>query len=333
MNIMVFDVPAEGGGALSILSEFYNEVKSKRDKSIKWIFVLSTPSFQETEYIKVLRFPWVKKSWGHRFFFDNVIAPQLIKKYNVDEVFSLQNVIVPRTDVKQTLYLHQPLPFIEHKFSFSENKLFWIYQNIISKNIFSSIKKADKVIVQTEWMRKACIQKTNIDSEKVVIMPPQIKIDDISLFQKSKESLSTFFYPASELKYKNHEIVVEACKRLKDEGFNDYRIIFTLKGNENDHITKLYREALENDLPINFVGKLQREVVFNYYANSVLLFPSYIETFGLPLLEAKLYKSVIIASNSEFSHEILDNYENVYFFDPFNSLQLSNLMKMTTKLI
>ena len=57
MNIMVFDVPAATVGALSILNDFYDEVKIHQDKSINWIFVLSKPNIEETENIKVLRFP------------------------------------------------------------------------------------------------------------------------------------------------------------------------------------------------------------------------------------------------------------------------------------
>ena len=51
------------------------------------------------------------------------------------------------------------------------------------------------------------------------------------------------------------------------------------------------------------------------YAHSVLLFPSYVESFGLPLLEARLTGTYVIASNCPFSREILDGYEKALFFD------------------
>ena len=115
MNIMVFDVPAESGGALSILNEFYNSFSI--DKENNYIFVVSKPILKDTENIKILRFPWIKKSWFHRFYFDHVIAPKLIKNYNVDRVLSLQNIIIPYTNVYQTVYVHNSLPFAEYRFS------------------------------------------------------------------------------------------------------------------------------------------------------------------------------------------------------------------------
>lgn len=327
MNIMVFDVPASSGGALSILKDFYDEVKTESNKSIKWFFVLSMPELEDTENIRIFRFPWIKKSWVHRLYFDYFVAPKLIKKYNIDTVLSFQNIIVPHIKVPQIVYVHQSLPFVDYRFSFKENKLFWMYQNIIGKLIKISIKKAKKVIVQTDWMKKACIEQVGIDTGKINVISPKINLNINSYFKPSETNIKRFFFPAGAQSYKNHRIIVESCKRLKKQGINDYNVIFTLKGNENNSIATLYEEVKELDLPIEFVGGLSREGVFELYTKSILIFPSYIETFGLPMLEARLHKTIILASNCPFSNEILKEYENAYFFNPFNSSELKNLME------
>lgn len=325
MNIMVFDVPAESGGALSVLNDFYYEVLKNNNKNITWIFVLSTSSLEETENIKVLRFPWIKKSWGHRYFFDQIIAPKLVKQHKVDKIVSLQNVTVPKTNCDQTLYIHQPLPFVDYKFSFKENKLFWVYQNMIGRNIISSIKKAQHVIVQTEWMKKACVAKAQINSNKVEVIPPVVHFEIKKYFEPKGKSFSTFFYPASGIQYKNHQIIIDACKLLKSSMI-DYEVIFTLNGNENEYVENLFRQVQKEMLPIKFEGMKTRKEVFDLYTKSVLLFPSYIETYGMPLLEAKLHKSIIFASNTVFSREILEGYENAYYFETFNTEDLCKLM-------
>ncbi|MGE6959699.1 glycosyltransferase [Bacillus thuringiensis] len=328
MNIMVFDVPAESGGALSVLNEFHKDAMLCKDKSINWFFVISKPELEETENIKVLRFPWIKKSWFHRLYFDNFIANQLVKKYSIDKIFSLQNVTIPNNNVEQILYVHNSLPFVDYKFKFKENKHLWIYQNIIGRNIVRSTKKADKVIVQTEWMKKTCIEKVDVANKNINVVPPNINVEIKHYFKANKQSLSTFFYPASGVDFKNHRIIVEACRRLKSKiKALEFKVYFTLSGDENKHISELYNKVKMEGLPIEFIGNLPREQVFNYYTKSILLFPSYIETFGLPMLEAKLHKGIILASNCPFSHEVLDEYENAYFFDPFNANELSKLMK------
>jgi glycosyltransferase involved in cell wall biosynthesis len=331
MDIMVFDVPAESGGALSILNDFYQEVVENDDKSVNWIFVLSNPEYKETDNVKILNFPWVKKSWFHRLYFDHFVAPKLVEKYNIDKIFSLQNVIIPKTDVEQILYVHQPLPFSGYKFNIRENFKFWVYQNIINKKIYSSIKEADKVIVQTHWMKDASIEKTGINEDKIDVVPPEINLNIKEKFNVSKNKINRFFFPAGASYYKNHRLIVEVAKLLKEKNISDYKVIFTLDGSENDHINELFKEVQRFNLPIEFRGRLERKDVFNLYTKSYLLFPSYIETFGLPMLEAKLHKTMILASDKAFSHEILDDYENAYFFDPFDKEDLMFNMEKLIK--
>lgn len=325
MNILVYDVAAETGGALSVLNDFYEEAKLCKD--INWFFVISNPKLKETNNIKVLRFPWIKKNRFFRFYFDNIIAPILVKKNNIKKVISLQNEIVPHINNYQIVYIHNSLPFVDYKFTLKENKLLWIYQNIIGKNIIKSIKKSNKVIVQTKWMKKACIKKTKIKSKKIDIVTPQINININEYFEPNNNSIRTFFYPASGVVFKNHKVIVEACKMLKKGNIQDFKVILTLTGDENEHISQLYKEVKEKQLPIEFIGKISRYEVFDLYTKSILLFPSYIESFGLPMLEARLHKTIIFAANCPFSNEILDGYNNAYFFDPFNFIELKNLME------
>lgn len=325
MIIMVFDVPAESGGALSVLFDFYNEYKLEQKN--KYIFVVSLPEIKETTNIKVLRFPWIKKSWAHRLYFDHFIAPNLIKKYKVDKVLSLQNITIPHTRVYQSVFVHNALPFSEYRFSFKEDKLLWVYQNIIGKSIMNSIKKADHVIVQTDWMKKNSIEQCNVNAKKIEVKEPNVDIQIKERFKEKKESFSTFFYPASGIVFKNHKVIVNACLKLKEDGINNYVVVFTLNGDENKHITELYNVTRDNQLPIKFVGNMQRDEVFQFYSKSILIFPSYIETIGLPLIEAMYHNTPIISSNSKYALEVLNGYDKASSFESFNHFELSVLMK------
>lgn len=327
MKIMVFNVPAETSGALSVLHDFYNDVCAADNLDTQWCFVLGKATLPETENVTILRLPWIKKSWLHRLYFDQIVAPNLVRKYKPDMILSLQNVVVPHTRVFQVLYVHQPLPFVDYKFKIHENFYFWIYQNIIGRIIFHSIKKAHRIIVQTHWMKKACIEKIGVDKVKIEVIPPKISIKPKAFFKPTKGTLSTFFYPATPLSYKNHTVILDACQTLLEHGIVDFRVVFTLRGDENEYSQTLFKRSKKENLPIDFVGSLAREEVFDFYTRSILLFPSYIETFGLPMLEAQMHKTIIFASDCVFSHEILDGYENVYFFNPFNIKCVSDLIQ------
>ena len=82
MRILVYDVAASSGGALTVLNSFYEEFC--KDTKNEYIFVLSVCKLKEQTHIKVLNFPWIKKSPLHRMYFDQVLAHKLVKKYHPD---------------------------------------------------------------------------------------------------------------------------------------------------------------------------------------------------------------------------------------------------------
>jgi glycosyltransferase involved in cell wall biosynthesis len=235
----------------------------------------------------------------------------------------LQNTLVPFTKLPQTLYLHQPLPFCNYKYSFLENKKFWVYQNLIGRLIRKSIKKAKKVIVQTEWMKLAIMEQCGVDEKKIEKNPPIVSIHAERLFDINKWN-NLFFYPASNLSYKNHKVIFEAIMLLKELGVSTFKIALTLtRDTLPKDCTAMYEEVKEY---IDFLGNITHEQVMELYSQSILIFPSYIETFGLPLLEARCCKSPVIASDMPFSREILEGYEYADYFDAFSAVELKNIM-------
>lgn len=330
MRIMVLDYAADGGGALSILNDFYNYVQ-KNAGHHEWIFIVSRAELQSCEHIKVLRFPNIKNSWFERIKWEKSNLKKIIYKEKADIVFSLQNLTVPGLNLPQIVYVHQIIPFQKvKKFSFikREERLFAIYQNIIGRMIWSSIKTANAVIVQTQWMKDEIISKINNCNDKVFVISPTIDIP-ISVENKNlvlEKNINTFFYPTGAFLYKNLDCLLKAAYILLEKGIDDFRVVLTLRGDENSYAIRIKKMAEGLGEMIVFAGKMSREKVFRMYHSSTLVFPSYIESFGLPLLEARLSGSIVLASDCPFSREILEGYQNAYYFNPFESNLLADLM-------
>lgn len=313
LKIIVTDIAASSGGALSILQDFYHYIRN-HDKDNEWIFLLSDNYIEESENIKVIILKDVKLSWVNRLKFDFFEGRHLINKLNPDVVFSLQNTCVFGLNIKQLVYVHQPLPFQNvKKFSFlkKNEKTLAIYQYIIGYIIKKSIKEADKIVVQTKWMRNAIIKNCKISEEKIMNIAPEV--GDYSSYKKNSFNKSSFIYPTSEAIYKNNECIYEASTLIRKKGMNNFTIKITLPA----------KKTMDN---IDFIGKVQREQLINEYNTSTLIFPSYIETFGLPMAEARQMGGIILASNCDFSREILSGYNNAYFFDPFKPEELASLI-------
>ena len=324
MTTLIYDIAAESGGALIILKMYHQKAMANANENERYVFVVSIPHLEENEYVKVLNFPKIKKSWFHRYFFDKKADKKLIEKYKPDLIINLQNVAI-NTDCEQVLYMHQPLPFIEQKFSLFRDPLLWVYQNIIGGMIKKSIKKVSKVIVQTKWTKDAILKKVKVSEDKITIETPEIDLSHVKS-RKGDIKKGIYFYPASAVKYKNHKVIVEACKLLENENIF-YEVNFTLLGNENKYISKLKKQTEKYCLKINWLGNLEWNEIFEWYSKSTLIFPSYVETFGLPLVEAAAGYSPVLAADTPFAKELLGEYSNVVFFKYNNEKELAELMK------
>ena len=326
-TVMIYDVHASESGALAILDDLYKQIRAYTDKSVRWVFIVSTPHYEETKEITVRRFPWVKKNWVYRYYFDTVTTRKLLNEFKPDKVFSLQNKGIDFYNKEQQVYLHLPFILTDHKFSMKiDGKKLWAYQNIIRKNIFKSLQNVNMTIVQTQWMKDALIKKAGINPDKIVVQHPDIKFNDIGRFMDCPENRKRIFYPATAFSYKNHITLLKALNYLQNKGITNYEVIFTIYPNENTYTKKLQEYVNKNKLNVKFNGPISREQVFKMYAKSILVFPSYVESFGLPLLEAKLTGSYIIASDTPYSHEILDGYQNAFFFEELNYHMLGELI-------
>lgn len=326
-TIMIYDVHASESGALAILNDLYCQIREYEDKSVKWVFIVSIPEYEETECISVRRFPWVKKNWGNRCYFDVVKARRLLKEYQPDQVFSLQNRGISFYHKRQLVYLHLPFVLTDHKFKIKTDGIkLWLYQNIVSKSIFKSLRTVDLTIVQTHWMKEALIKKAHVPNKRIVIQKPDITCNRIEKYVDCPENRKRFFYPATAFTYKNHITILKALMYAQDRGFHEYEMIFTIKLEENKYTRWIGNYAQKHNLNVCFEGSIPRKKVFEMYAKSVLVFPSYVESFGLPLLEARMTGTPVIASDTTFCHEILDGYDKAVFFPEMDYETLGKIL-------
>lgn len=324
MKVLVVDVAAEYGGAATILNQFINEFK--QDFTTEYIVVLSKIHYPEESNIKFVYLEWVKRSYFHRLYFDNIYINKLVKQYNPDLVFSLQNKALRIGKVEQYVYFQNALPIAEKRFSLWESRELWIYQNIIGNLVRHSLKRADLIYVQAFWMKDVLSNKWRISKDRIAVKKPKSGINAVHNDDyECKQEETSFFYPANRALYKNHKILFKAMKLLWDNEKINNPLILTV---EEKELGYLYGDVFANkDYPIVFAGRLGSKEMIDQYRQSVLVFPSYIETVGLPLIEAKELGSVIVAADCAYAHEAIGDYEKAYYFNPSNEWELVSIIK------
>ncbi len=320
MKVLVYDIPAVHGGALTILRECYQYAISRTD--IEWLFVVSVPEFVSTDNVSVVCVDKEVRKRFNRIIYERRELGKICAENKCDCIISLVNTVLPVKKIKQIVYMHNSIPFSDIKFSFLHDRSLWIYKHIIGRLIRSSMKKCDGIIIQTEWIKEAIKEQCDVPEDKFIKCPPCINEGEYSSYQDTEEARKTFIYPAGKSSYKNHKIILEAVRILTQQGITDFKVNFTLSDQDMQSIF-----ADPQLSPVKNVKFLSHSELMKKYAESVLLFPSKLETFGLPMMEARKCNAFIIAGDMPFSKEVLNGYENAFFFNVDDATQLAKIME------
>lgn len=323
-NILVVDVAASVSGGAAILKQFFDYV-CRYGQENRWLFLTSVLQYDVPEesqkFVQIRSFPHIKKSPFSRIFWEMKDLRKIAPDFQPDIVFSLQNVLVHAPGLPQYIYMHQSLPFqdiIRFSFLKKTERTSAFQQRVMGALIRKSIKKAKGVVVQTQWVKDGVLKKTNIPADKVLVTPPSVDAITVSrtqfhLQQYYMTEKAVLFYPAISETYKNHLVLLEALRILKAQGMA-CRLILT--ANLSIGQGPVIKETAERyGLDVVSVGYLSQIDVYELLLNSVMVFPSYIETVGLPLVEAQSFGIPIAVSDCPYSHNVCDGYDKVCFFD------------------
>lgn len=303
-RIVVNATALDRSGALSILRQFVENIP---EDNLNWlIFVPDNISLSSSN--KNVRLEPIAgvKPMHKRFWWDAFGLNRWLIRNNLEPLacVSLQNTgfRVSKKNIPKFIYYHQPLPFYKYKWNpfRAKERILWFYKKIYPFFVRLFLKDDTVVFAQLEFIKDGFQKKFNHSPEKVEIYYPSIA--DIHSDGNNAILLSNdlnLFYPAAEHFYKNHSILFDALRQL-----NGKAKLYVTIPSETEHVTS--------------VGVIPFEQVCDMYLKcDALVFPSYIETFGLPLLEAARTGLPIIASDLPYAREVLAGYEGVKFV-PYN---------------
>ena len=333
-NIVISAVNFTSGGPLSVLKDclFYANRNLSQHYNVVAL-VHSCKLFEGDGFanIEFIEFPDSVRSYKNRLRLEYIGFKGLSKRLKPYLWLSLHD-ITPNVDATiRAVYCHNPSPFYRPILrEIILDKPFFLFTLFYKSFYRFNIKENDYVIVQQQWLRERFIDMFNLDPVKVVVSYPEVKPicrDGLSTRTNIREKY-TFFYPSFPRVFKNFEVVLEAVNILNSCSLRDnFEVLITIDGSENSYAASLLEKysGLEN---VRFLGLLSREDVYSMYENSdCLIFPSKLETWGLPLTEAKQFNLPILAADLPYAHETVGCYEKISFFDPLSPEELSNLMR------
>jgi glycosyltransferase involved in cell wall biosynthesis len=175
-----------------------------------------------------------------------------------------------------------------------------------------NMRYCERVIVQTESMRQDVLKSYSVSPEKLTVVRHIVpEIDHKKKFTtglQKKRDFFKFFYPASAYPHKNHQILWAIIPEVERLGLN-VRFDLTLR---EDQIPL----AIRGSKKIRCLGPLSPEDCYHYYYEcDGLLFPSKLESYGLPLMESLLGPKIpVLAADRPYARELGGSLAT--FFDP-----------------
>ncbi|MGL5057599.1 MAG: glycosyltransferase [Fusobacteriaceae bacterium] len=326
--IVVNNPAAKEGGVLTILKEFLEKTSSLTCNR-QFLVLVSLEELKKYENTNLKIKVILKQSFKDRIIWDNFRIKKYLedKKITPDIFISLQNTGVNiDSKIPQIIYYQQSLSLSDLKWNIfnKDQRLYWMYKNIYPFFIKQHLNKMKKVVVQTEWVKDGFSKKFNYPKENIVLIRPKIKKKDIYSIKMIPKEKFRIFYPATPFLYKNHKVVIEALGLLKKENpgsLEKVECIFTFSKGEKLELDSLIKKLELEDI-VKLIGKISYEQVLEYYKSSdLLVFPSYLETFGLPLAEAQQFNLEILAADLPYSREVVGDYSKCKFlkFDCYNA--------------
>jgi glycosyltransferase involved in cell wall biosynthesis len=324
--IVVSAVNIIEGGTLTVLRDCLASAALSLPSEWEIIALVHDQKLVDQPRVRFIEIPDAKRSWLRRLYHEWIDFRRLSRELEPDLWLSLHDITPRVITRRQAVYCHNPSPFYQLPLreAWLEPKL-WLFNNFYQYLYRAFIRRNQWVIVQQGWLR--VVFEKMYGKLPIVVAHPSVTSPSHSKYPKAAFGKVVFFYPALPRVFKNFEVICEAAKILSSRGVLGFEIRMTLSGRENSYSKWLYKKYA-NVFGVLFIG-LQNKIQMgnHYHEASAVLFPSRLETWGLPISEAKLYKKPLLVADLPYAHETVGSYNHVSFFHPADAAELANLMQ------
>jgi glycosyltransferase involved in cell wall biosynthesis len=339
MRILVNMLGVQTGGARTYLMQM---LEHQSHSPCSHDLLVLAPSWVKTEWLGMAECPsnvrllHLDVSPIERVYFDQLNIPRLIKQFRCDFLWSANNYGCFNSPVPQLLMQCNPTFFSKRyaslirRFGTVLEKIDYGFRKVHAR---ISLRTADVTVFPTrafmtrvlEAMGNGNIRQPNslhhgFSADSFTASEPiQPKMYSLSGGRRLK-----LFYPTAWAPHKNFDVLFEALERLQADGL-DVELWLPLNADETRYHGP-FRRMMQRDFSklkrarrhVRLVGYLSmREMPFCYASADVIVFPSWLETFGYPLVEARVMNKPLVAADTPTNREVAKGHGSYYStFDP-----------------
>jgi len=296
------------GGSTTYLVNLIKAISRLDYKNSYYLFVspLNLKLFENLgdNFIRII-IPLKRDIRLFRVLLEQTYIPWYIRKLKVDLLFSPNNMAVLFPGCRQVLTMQAPLLIRSLRQQHAPREVSWIKARFYDIALPLSIKKADLIVAVSTDIKHRLLQQFAIPDKKIIVIHEGVDLDAFAAKDENDQSfncgingpyilfLSTFY------KYKNADKLLLAFAKAKVKYQIPHKLVFVGKDHGKQRV---FLDTLAGKLgvkeEVQFVGEQPHNRVAGFYRRAdVFVYPSSVETFGLPVLEAMACGVPVIASN------------------------------------
>lgn len=183
------------------------------------------------------------------------------------------------------------------------------------------LRRARKILTVSECTKKELVRYFKIKPEKIIVTYEacdgveygQLKMPEKNILEKFGIIKPYLLYVGNAYPHKNLEGLIDVTEKI------DLDCQLVLVGKEDYFYKRMKKEIVGRpaEKKVVFTGFVSEAVLADLYRNARLyVFPSFVEGFGLPGLEAMSYGLPVVASNSSCLPEIYG--DAAIYFNPYD---------------
>ena len=296
------------------------------------IWVRDSSGHIDGENIIVHRIPSRKFSPFRRLLYDQMIFRKQVFKMRADILFSSANYGLFSKKIFQVLLIQGP-PAIYNSLSLGllwpRYSIFQKIEKVVRRILMKFSAMYSQVIVFPSYaMKNDFLRYYPMFRSKCLVNYYGIRAEEYRSIQRKRARPNEIrlLYVSGYSPHKNPGVIVDAIKYIKSEGIDvSARITMDMESNlarrlvtwQEDY-DKLNHSAIRNHVEL---GSVPHAEVAGLYGNAdIFVFPSVVESFGFPMIEAMAAGLPIVVADTRINREICGNA--ALYFPPLDGKDL-----------
>ena len=325
MKICINALAASLGGGFTYITNILPFLNTGQASKHTYVLLVAGGQLQDEVLPENVKLVEVRIPLGMkilRVMYEQLVMPILLGMWRVDLLFSPQDMTTLLAPCRVVLAMRNPNLYtkLSNDWTLKEKIHFYVL------SIFARLSKlkARWIIFVSEDSRQWISKAINIPLSSSVTVHHGIDLSFISRqptvdVRKEYGLTRPFILSVSTIyPYKNYIRLIQAYHKLLAEDF-PYDLVIVGKNMADQYFSDMQDmvQSLQLSQRVHLVGGVKYSHVFSFYRDAeVFVFPSFLETFGHPLLEAMALDVPVIASKMGVFEEIAA--AAAVYCDPFD---------------